>query len=481
MSVSDAHVAEGNTGTTQLVFDVTLSAPSTRTITVDYVTADDTATTADNDYVPATKGGVLTFQPGETSRQIAVPVVGDTTIEPDEQFFLNLSSPLGATLARAQAVGTITNDDEATITLTIVDSITVTDTPGVLPSAMLSIADNITVTDTPVVLPSAMLSIADNITVTDTPGVLPSAMLTIADNITVTDTPSVAPEAGTPTPTGTGVLIPGRNAIGQLQPVTVHFSTITQPGVTFVDLLPAPPPLPANFIPFATAMEINTTAVYSGLVTVCFTGSAPPQPRLLHYSLGAWADVTTPTTAGVCGQTTSLSPFVIGSFADVTPPPPPVIDRKRPVVTAPESITIVATGPLGARGSASPTLAVFLVGGSAVDNMDPAPVRLAPMARGSQVTNDTLFPLGKTTVTFSFRDAAGNVGRDTATITVVKPNDKCHGDAGHGHHDGDGCLGDHHGHYPGDNCRGHSADGFHHDGDGDDARDGRHVSFLKKR
>ena len=124
--------------------------------------------------------------------------------------------------------------------------------------------------------------------------------------------------------------------------------------------------------------------------------------------------------------------------------------------------------------------AAFLAGGSAVDNRDAAPLRLVPLAMGSPATDDTLFPFGKTTVTFRFKDASNNVGQETASVTVVKPNDDCHGKAGHGHHDGDGCLPGHHGHYAGDNCHGREADDFHHDGDGDGARDVRHVRFFKK-
>ncbi len=46
---------------------------------------------------------------------------------------------------------------------------------------------------------------------------------------------------------------------------------------------------------------------------------------------------------------------------------------------------------------------------------------------------------------------------------------------------GDNCVRGHHGHYPGDACRGRSADGFHHDNDGDFAGDIRHLNFFKRR
>jgi hypothetical protein len=80
---------------------------------------------------------------------------------------------------------------------------------------------------------------------------------------------------------------------------------------------------------------------------------------------------------------------------------------------------VAATEAGGARGSALATLAAFLAGGSASDAVDPSPVRLAPQVAGVDATNSTLFPLGSSTVTFRFQDAAGNVGSATTTLIVV--------------------------------------------------------------
>lgn len=55
--------------------------------------------------------GLLTFAPGETSKTVAVGVVGDTLVELDEQFSVNLSGANNATITRGVAVGTIVNDD----------------------------------------------------------------------------------------------------------------------------------------------------------------------------------------------------------------------------------------------------------------------------------------------------------------------------------------------------------------------------------
>mgnify|MGYP002381892220 CR=1 FL=1 len=110
VSITDVAVAEGNSGTTSANFAVTLSKSSTTPVTVGYATADGTAT-AGTDYTPTS--GTLTFAPGVTTQTIAVNILGDTTVEPNETFTLTLSNPTGATLARTTATATITNDDTA--------------------------------------------------------------------------------------------------------------------------------------------------------------------------------------------------------------------------------------------------------------------------------------------------------------------------------------------------------------------------------
>jgi hypothetical protein len=109
ISINDVTVTEGDTGTTDAIFTVTLSAASSSTITVNFATADATAT-AGSDY--QSRSGTLTFASGETSKTITVAVNGDTTVEPDETFSVNLSSPTNATITRGQGTGTIKNDDQ---------------------------------------------------------------------------------------------------------------------------------------------------------------------------------------------------------------------------------------------------------------------------------------------------------------------------------------------------------------------------------
>lgn len=109
VTITDATVAEGNTDTTNFNFTVTLSYGSAQSRSVDFLTVD--GTTTSGDYQP--QGGTLTFDPGQTQKTITVLVKGDTDVEPDETFFVNLSNPGNATIAKAQGLGTITNDDNA--------------------------------------------------------------------------------------------------------------------------------------------------------------------------------------------------------------------------------------------------------------------------------------------------------------------------------------------------------------------------------
>lgn len=111
LSIADVTTTEGNSATKAFTFVVTLSAASGANVSVTYATANGTATSGIlNDYL-AVAATTLTFSPGETTKTLSVNVRGDTTVEPDETFFVNLTNPTGATVTDNQALGTITNDD----------------------------------------------------------------------------------------------------------------------------------------------------------------------------------------------------------------------------------------------------------------------------------------------------------------------------------------------------------------------------------
>ncbi|MBW3538939.1 MAG: S8 family serine peptidase [Planctomycetes bacterium] len=109
ISIDDVSVAEGTTGTTDFTFTVKLSTPSAFPVSISYATADRTGTLADADYVNIS--GTLEFAPGDTVKTVVVAVNGDTAFEPDETFAVILSNPTHGTLADAEGIGTILNDD----------------------------------------------------------------------------------------------------------------------------------------------------------------------------------------------------------------------------------------------------------------------------------------------------------------------------------------------------------------------------------
>ena len=106
LSVADAQAEEGTDAT--LDFAVTLVPARTVAVTVAYATADGTAT-AGSDYTATS--GTLTFAAGDTEKTIAVPVLNDDINEGSETLTLTLTSASGATLADAEATGTISNSD----------------------------------------------------------------------------------------------------------------------------------------------------------------------------------------------------------------------------------------------------------------------------------------------------------------------------------------------------------------------------------
>ena len=105
LSIANATaVAEGAAAT----FDVTLSAPSDQTVTVDYARVN--GTTSNGDFVGPTSG-TLTFAPGDTSETISIGTTDDALDEATESFTVTLASPANATIANGSGSGSITDND----------------------------------------------------------------------------------------------------------------------------------------------------------------------------------------------------------------------------------------------------------------------------------------------------------------------------------------------------------------------------------
>jgi hypothetical protein len=112
LTINDVSIVEGNAGFSTATFTVTLTNPNASATTVQYATANGTAT-AGTDYVATS--GTLTFNPGTTTQTVSVQIIGDTIKEANETFFVNLSSPTNGVIGDGQGVGIIIDDDRAVI------------------------------------------------------------------------------------------------------------------------------------------------------------------------------------------------------------------------------------------------------------------------------------------------------------------------------------------------------------------------------
>jgi hypothetical protein len=138
MTINNVSLPEGDSGTKDFTFSVTLSNPSSASISASWnVTQYGSAPAlAGSDYVEPATTPPVNFAPGETSKTITIQVIGDPTQEPDEQFLVTLSGY--ANITDSQGVGTILNNDDPAPTPTLkITGVTVTE--GVNANAVLTV------------------------------------------------------------------------------------------------------------------------------------------------------------------------------------------------------------------------------------------------------------------------------------------------------------------------------------------------------
>jgi Tol biopolymer transport system component len=439
LRINDVSLLEGNSGTTPFTFTVTLSAPSTQTVTVDYATADGTAlAAADFDYVATS--GTLTFIPGVTTQTITVLVNGDTLNEADETFFVNLRNATNATIAHSPGVGTILNDDPLP-SLSIDAQTLVTQGNEVFVSVRLSPESGQTVTvnyttadGTATVADPDYLSRSGTLTFNPRVGRLSGDTLLEIRIPTIGDPVNAPPETffinltnpvNATIARGQGVVTiynihgntsqtPGPDVVPLIDsttgtPVTVTLNSVFEPGDTTLTTNSSCPPAPANFQlgnP-PVCYDLKTTALFQGNVKVCinysginFTG--PPQ--LFHFESGmscaplpspCWKDVTSSVDTVnkiVCGVVTSLSPFAL-----FEPNLPPIAHCKSVTKSAGASCNATVTAAEVNDGSFDP-------------DGDPITFSLGPAGP---------FPLGTTPVVLNVTDNKGASSQCSAIIQVV--------------------------------------------------------------
>ncbi|WP_428628099.1 putative Ig domain-containing protein [Sphingopyxis sp.] len=131
-SINGFSVVEGNSGAVVRNFVITLDAPSGQQVSIDAATVNGSAT-AGSDFNATTAS--LVFQPGETTKNFPVTILGDTTPESDESFTAVLSGAFNVTIATGTATATIVNDD---VLLNILPENLPNGTVGVFYSAILT-------------------------------------------------------------------------------------------------------------------------------------------------------------------------------------------------------------------------------------------------------------------------------------------------------------------------------------------------------
>ena len=124
ITIDDVSLVEGNSGTSAFIFTVSIDKTATEDITVVADTSGVSATGGGVDFTDVT-GQTLTILAGQTSTTLTVDVTGGNLVEIDETFTVDLSDariggavdPTRVAIADGQGLGTITNDDTATIAI----------------------------------------------------------------------------------------------------------------------------------------------------------------------------------------------------------------------------------------------------------------------------------------------------------------------------------------------------------------------------
>ena len=116
LSINDVYQNEGNSGGNTFTFTVSLSTPVPSAVTFDITTQDDTATSAAGDYVARSLTS-QTIAAGQATYTFDVTVTGDTLVEPNETFFVNITNVSNATIGDGAGQGTIQNDDTAALVI----------------------------------------------------------------------------------------------------------------------------------------------------------------------------------------------------------------------------------------------------------------------------------------------------------------------------------------------------------------------------
>ncbi len=362
LSINDVTVVEGNAGTVNAVFTVTLNAASGQTVQVNYATADGTATQP-ADYTNTS--GTLTFTPGQTTRTITVPVIGEIVPEANETFFVNLSGATNATISDNQGVGTITNDD-----------VPVTVSPATVPNGTVAAAYSQTITASGGTAPYAFAVTA---------GTLPAG-LTLSPGGVLSGTPTAGGTFNFTVTATDNSAFPGPFSGSQAYTLVIAPPTISLPATA----------LPGGTLGSAYSASITAASGGTSPYSYAVTAGALPGGLTLNPSTGAITG--TPSALGgfnfsitATDSSTGTGPYTATQAYAIN-----VIDV--PPTAANSSLTV-------AYNAAATNVPLSLSGGAATS-----------LAIGTSPANGTVIVSG---TTITYQPTTGYAGPDSFTYTAT--------------------------------------------------------------
>ncbi|HEV2083091.1 MAG TPA: IPT/TIG domain-containing protein [Brevundimonas sp.] len=411
LTINDVTANEGSAGTTNFTFTVSLSAPAgPGGVTFDIGTADGTATVG-ADYVGSNLTG-QTIPAGSSTYTFTVSVYGNTTLEPSETFFVNVTNVVNAIVVDGQGVGTIVNDDVAapvvtsiaptagpTVGGTIV-TITGTNLSGATAVAFgANPATGFTVNSATQITATAPAGTGTvNVTVTTASG---TSATGAANEFTYRAAPTVtalAPTSG-PTVGGTSVTISGTNFAGTTA-VSFGATAATAFTVNSNTQIVATAPAGSGTVDVRVTTAGGTSATSAADQFTYQTGTISVVPTATNLASGNSATVTvTPSFAPPSGSlvvTLNASGSAGGTLSTST---------LTFTNANPQTFTFTAGAPSGLK-----TISYSLSGASGA-------AYAAPASTGFTVTSGTISVTG---VPASM--AAGDVATITVTPSMAPPN-----------------------------------------------------------
>jgi outer membrane autotransporter protein len=380
LSINDVTVVEGNAGTVNAVFTASLSAASGQTVTVNFATADGTATQP-ADYTNTS--GTLTFTAGQTTRTITVPVIGELVPEANETFFANLSGATNATITDNQGLGTISNDD-----------VPVTVSPGSLPNGTVAAAYSQNITASGGVAPY-------NFAITA--GALPAG-LTLSSGGVLSGTPTAGGTFNFTVTATDSSPFPGPFSGSQAYTLTVNPAIITLP---------------------ATALAGGTLgSPYSATINAATGGTAPRTYAVTAGALPGGLNLNA-TTGAITGTPGALGTFNFSITAtDSSTGTGPY------TATQAYSIIVIDVAPTAANSSltvaynaAATNVPLTLGGGTATSlAIGTAPTHGTAIVSGTTITyQPTTGYAGPDSFTYTATNTGGTSAPATVSVTVSDP------------------------------------------------------------